>query len=281
MDEPAKTLLSALKNDHQSGATALALETLRQLEQYVINSAPPLDRLARLLENVRLARPSMVVIGNAIARLETSLACCPESPLTAIQQIQGQLRHATSKVVELTTPRVPEHAVIMTHSASSVAMTLFQTLARENRRFSVICTQSSPGFEGHDLAKALNRAGIPVTLISDAQMGLFIGKADMVMTGCDCWLRDHHFINKAGTRLLALAAADADTPFWVLADSFRDSPETSQSITLEEMPGAELGAPEGQWITPRNVYFEAIPERLVTGRISDRGVSLFPVAAPR
>ena len=149
-----------------------------------------------------------------------------------------------------------------------------------NQPFSVICTQSSPGFEGHSLALALNELSIPVTLITDAQMGLFVPQADVVITGCDTWLADGCFINKSGTHLLALAARAAEKPFWVLADSFRNSDVDSGSVELEEMPGEELKAPEGDWITPRNVYFERVPQSLVSQRISEQGVFSCP-AGPR
>lgn len=122
---------------------------------------------------------------------------------------------------------------------------------------------------------------MPVTLITDAQMGLFVPQADLVLTGCDCWLADHHFVNKSGTLLLALAARHFGKPFWVLADTFRDSPETSESVRLEEITPTELQAPEGLWITTRNVYFESVPDALISGRVSEQGVSSCLAGAER
>ncbi|WP_269079116.1 eIF2B alpha/beta/delta subunit family protein [Marinobacter similis] len=109
-------------------------------------------------------------------------------------------------------------------------------------------------------------------------MGVFIATADLVLTGCDSWLTDGHFVNKSGTRLLALAARERSVPFWVLADSFRDSTESSDRVVLEELPAEQLGAPKGQLITVRNIYFETIPHHLVTGRISEQGVFSYPAA---
>jgi translation initiation factor eIF-2B subunit delta len=111
-------------------------------------------------------------------------------------------------------------------------------------------------------------------------MGLFVSEADVVITGCDTWLTDGYFINKSGTHLLALAARAANKPLWVLADSFRESDTDSGSVELEELPVAELNAPEGEWITPRNVYFELVPHSLVSQRISEQGVFSCP-AGPR
>ncbi len=278
-DDRAQALLNRLREDYESGATSLALDTLSGLATYVEQAAPATADLSRLLQELRKARPSMIVIGNAIARVESLLAS-GNRPHAAIDQVTRELDNASAAIAEHASRKIPANAVIMTHSASSVVLGLFRLLARKQHRFSIICTQSSPGMEGHQLALALNDLDVPVTLITDAQMGLFVSRADVVITGCDSWLADGHFINKSGTFLLALAARAHHKPFWVLGDSFRRSDQASDDVTLEEMPADELQAPKGDWITSRNTYFETIPESLVTGGINEQGVFLFP-GSPR
>ncbi|MEP1216641.1 MAG: translation initiation factor eIF-2B [Marinobacter sp.] len=273
-DDRAQELLNGLREDYQSGATALALNTLRNLASYVGATDPEPASLRSLLDELRKARPSMIVIGNAMTKVESLLSdgCTPQ---LAVHQVISELDNASSAIAQYARQQIPADAVIMTHSASSVVLGLFRLLAQEQHRFSVICTQSSPGMEGHQLALDLNDLSVPVTLITDAQMGLFVPRADVVITGCDTWLADGHFINKSGTRLLALAAHEHHTPFWVLGDSFRVSDQASDEVTLEEMPASELHTPAGEWITPRNLYFEPVPESLVTGKISEQGVFSF------
>ncbi len=271
-DDRASELLNRLREDAQSGATALALKTLRDLAAYIEQSRPAANALARLFDELRRARPSMIVIGNSIARIESQLAD-GESPLDSVRQVASELENASAAIASHASRQIPADAVVMTHSASSVVIELFRLLARNKQAFSVICTQSSPGLEGHELAITLNDMGVPVTLITDAQIGLFMPWADVVVTGCDTWLADGHFINKSGTRLLALAAHARQKPFWVLGDSFRQSGQTSDDVSLEEMPVAEMHAPEGQWITPRNIYFETVPASLVTGGINEQGLT--------
>ncbi|MDF0751399.1 initiation factor 2B [Marinobacter sp. 71-i] len=278
-DDSAKELLKRLCEDYESGATALALTMLKNLATYLREARPDPEELARLFGELRTARPSMIVIGNAIGKVESRLAG-GDTPLAAVNQVTGELENAGSAIAKHARQLIPTDAIIMTHSASSVVLGLFRLLARERHGFSVICTQSSPGLEGHQLARTLNDMGVPVTLITDAQMGLFVTQSDVVLIGCDTWLSDGHFINKSGTRLLALAARAHDKPFWVLGDSFRHSDQASDEVILEEMPVSELHAPEGDWITPRNIYFETIPESLVTGGINEQGAFSFP-GSPR
>jgi len=274
----AQRVLDELKHDTHSGATQLALNTLSRLQTYASRHQPDRHQLNELLQALAQARPSMVVIGGAMAKIQAQLN---QSAGTADQIIADQrqvLETAGHKIVQQARTLMQDGATIFTHSASSAVLKLFQEMAHRGDRFSVICTQSSPGLEGHSLAQAMNRLKVPVTLITDAQMGLFMAKADVVITGCDCWLCDHHFVNKSGTLLLALAARHFNTPFWVLADSFRDSDKSSDTVQLEEMAPQEMAAPEGEFIRVRNIYFEAIPETLVSGRISEQGVFSFPAA---
>lgn len=268
----AQALLEALMADHQSGATELALKTLRDLADYLRAHDPDSADIIPLISTLRDARPSMVVIGNALTRVQKRLEARANDPVAAAEAVFQDLTDATDALIEHARGQIPEGAVIMTHSASSVLVRLCQRLTADHVGFSVVCTQSSPGHEGHQLASLLNKLSVPVTLITDAQMGVFIATADLVLTGCDSWLSDGHFVNRSGTRLLALAARERSVPFWVLADTFRDSSESSDRVILEELPAQQLGAPKGQWITVRNLYFETIPQHLVTGRISEQGV---------
>ena len=65
LDARAKSLLAALKADSRSGATQLAMNTLDQLLSYLDEVEPEGETFLRLLAELRAARPSMIVIGNA------------------------------------------------------------------------------------------------------------------------------------------------------------------------------------------------------------------------
>lgn len=281
MDRQAQAIVDRIRVDRESGATRLALDTLDALSHWLESTSAGEEQIRELLETLAIARPSMVPLGNAIRRCR-QLVQAPAGDsdlhtrlLAALAQVQGQLQGATATIARMAAEQVPERAVILTHSRSSQVMALFRLLAEHGRRFSVICTQSSPGNEGFVLARELDALGVEVTVITDAQMGLFIARADLALCGCDTWLADRHFVNKSGTLLLALAAREQGKPLWVLADSFKDSQATSTTVTLEEMPAGEIGAPSGAHITTRNIYFETIPARLVSGRISEQGSFMF------
>ncbi|XKH02255.1 initiation factor 2B [Marinobacter nauticus] len=282
MDSVARHIIETVRTDTQSGAAQLATTALQQVLQWLSTNEVTGGDLEQLLEELARARPSMVPLANAIDRCRRAFdAWSPEAQVTdealpVVESVLAQLKSANQRVAEHAARLVPEQATVFTHSRSSQVVALFRLLVQQGRAFSVICTQGSPGNEGFTLARELDEMGVPVTVITDAQMGLFVPKADLVVTGCDSWLADGHFLNKSGSYPLALAAKDLGQPFWVLADSFKHSSVTLESVTLEEMPGEELGAPTGSYITPRNIYFETVPVRLITGRISEHGVSWSP-----
>ena len=281
-DSRACKIVETVLTDTQSGAAQLATTALTLVRQWLASDEVSPDTLKKLLTDLAGARPSMVPLANAMERVRQGLthsqdgASAAEQALPVVDSVLEQIASANRRVAEFATTRVSEQAIIFTHSRSSQVLALFRLLVQQGRNFSVICTQSSPGNEGFTLARELDELGVPVTVITDAQMGLFVPKADLVLCGCDTWLADDYFLNKAGSYPLALLARAEAKPLWVLADSFKDSTAPHDKVTLEEMAANQLDAPAGQHITVRNFYFEPVPVQLISGRISEQGVFSFP-----
>ncbi len=277
---PAPEFIDRLRADQTSGATRLAVQALTGLHdylgQYTELSESELDALVTTL---RTARPSMVPLRNALVRWQARMAdrqtwdaTRNQAAMLALKQVIDDLNHAGERTAKTAAGLIEPGATIMTHSRSSTVMRLFRTLVHQRLPFDVIVTVSAPGKEGLLLAEELADLSVPTTLITDAQVGLFMPDVDINLSGCDCWLCDGFFLNKSGTYLQALAAKDQARPFWVLADSFRDSPEDSAGVTLEEMSPEAVGGQLDGRARARNVYFEPVPQRLVTGRVTEWGL---------
>lgn len=278
MDQRAQTLLKRLTQDQKSGASALTLQTLDDLKDYLEDVEPSNTQdLVRLSERIKTARPSMVPLANAMERWQQDMEDQP--PHQALAKVRAAFTNATGEMVERALELISPGATLLIHSNSSAVMKLLQKLQKNRIPFRPIVTQSAPGNEGYTVAQELNRLGIGVTLITDAQLGIFMPQVDLNISGCDTWLGSH-FVNKSGTYLQALAALDQNKPFWVLADSFKNSDQNPDQISLEEMSVDELSAPKGELITPRNIYFELIPTRLATGRVDEQGCHRLEETAP-
>jgi translation initiation factor 2B subunit (eIF-2B alpha/beta/delta family) len=279
MAERFDKILTDLKNNRESGATSLALVTLSALKDYLdeqpVHSA---EKIRTLCDDLTAARPSMIALGNALQRwqrrIEVAEIDFKQQYLTQLVAVYQQLADASEQVAAHAANLLKPGMTVLTHSRSSQVMALFEQALEQHQDFKVIITISAPGNEGLLVASQLNRLGIPVTIITDAEMGLVMPEVDINLSGCDSWLTDHHFVNKTGTLLQALAAQHFGKPFWVLADSFKNSHQTSDKVTLEAMPADELPIPEGDRIAAKNVYFETISTRLVTGRVDEHGLQV-------
>jgi methylthioribose-1-phosphate isomerase len=156
----------------------------------------------------------------------------------------------------------------------------------------VFVDETRPRNQGASLtAFELMQAGVPHTLITDNAGGHLMqrGEVDLVITGADRVTSNGDAANKIGTYLKALAALDNGVPFYVaLPSSTIDwSLERGDDIQIEERSAEEVlhvtgraanGSIQSVAITApgtpaRNPAFDVTPARLITGIITERGVT--------
>ncbi len=137
----------------------------------------------------------------------------------------------------------------------------------------------------------LGRHGVPHTVIVDNAGGHLMqkGMVDLCITGTDRTTAAGDVCNKIGTYLKALAAHDNGVPFYVCLPSptIDWSLEKGSDIPIEERDGGEVShiwgrtedgqlarvllPPEGSPVA--NPAFDVTPARLVTGLVTERGIS--------
>lgn len=267
-------VLHRLQTDKQSGALSLAINTLEDFEQY-LSTAGTVNRqdLQSMAGQLAGARPSMQALGNALSRWQAALDDDQDS-LAALRTVIESLKQAGQQVIQHALELIQPEMKILVHSRSSLISGVFSTLSEQHIPVEVFVTLSAPGHEGRVLASEINQLGIPVTLITDAGIGQVMPDIDLNLSGCDCWLSDGYFVNKTGTLLQALAARDNFKPFWVLADSFKNSRQTHKTVELERHPETALDLP-APGIRGINIWFETIPTRLISGRVDESGCHHF------
>jgi translation initiation factor 2B subunit (eIF-2B alpha/beta/delta family) len=121
--------------------------------------------------------------------------------------------------------------------------------------------------------------GISMTLITEAQMALFVQEADAVIVGADTILPDGDLINRIGTRLLALAAKDSGVPFYSISETLKVA-APSEPVPFAPEEGKPKEVCDEKWLEVRNVYYEMTPARLLTAYVTETGV-LEPTAVGR
>ena len=108
-------------------------------------------------------------------------------------------------------------------------------------------------------------------VITDAELALFAARVDALIIGADSVTSDLAVVNKVGSAAAAWGARSASRPCYVAVDTSKIAPRVSAAeIELEEKSGAEIW-PERAEICS-NVYFEAVPAKLITAYLTERGV---------
>ena len=196
--------------------------------------------------------------------------------------------------------RRPGPIAVMTHCNAGALATcgwgtamapLFRAHA-EGLALHVWVSETRPRMQGASLtAWELDQRGIPHTLFSDGASGLLMqrGDVDVVFVGADRVARNGDVCNKIGTYDKALAARDNNVPFYVALPSptidWRLA--TGATIPIEARDSDEVLTVAGRddygqtvrvAIAPHgtravNYAFDVTPARLVSGLVTERGVT--------
>ncbi len=189
---------------------------------------------------------------------------------------------------------VPNPARVLTHcnagglatAGYGTAVGVIRAAAEAGKRIMVWVDETRPVLQGARLtAWELQRAGIPVTLITDNMAAHFMGRGqvDLVVVGADRIARNGDVANKIGTYGVALLARAHGIPFYVAAPiSTLDLSLTNGSrIPIEERPAAEVTHLGGRQLAPAgirvaNPAFDVTPASLVDAIITERGIARPP-----
>lgn len=262
--EQVASVASEIAEDRRRGARELAGLALEALSGVAREEPGRLRASACLLAR---ARPGMPGIAMTVAHAYRE-AAASQRPAAALQSFLRKMEAAREGIVRLAREVLPRD-VLLTYSRSSLVLAAL--LALSPRR--AIISEGRPLGEGVALAQELAGRGIAVTLVTEAQLAAFVGEAQAVLVGADALFPDGGFLNKVGTRLLALAARVEGIPLYVLADTLKVLPPSlARSPALEEGDPAEVLPAAGPGIEARNLYFEATPGRLVTAYLTEDGL---------
>ncbi|MCL6504912.1 MAG: NUDIX domain-containing protein [Pirellulales bacterium] len=260
-----------LASDRSHGAAALAEAALASAAVAVRAGRPRFEALKpRILAGLKAlaaCRPSMQGVARVLEQAQENLASCDteESALAALERLQQLLQQATRRSIECAASRIQPGEVVLVHSFSdSVLHVLLQARSRLRRVF--VC-EARPLCEGRLTAVRLAEAGIPVTLITDAQAALVMPQVSRVLLGADALCADGSIVNKAGSTLLALAARRVARPVTVAAQEIKRT--SMAEPPLESAPPSEVWPDAPAGVLVQNMYFERVPAELVTEVVTE------------
>ena len=162
------------------------------------------------------------------------------------------------------------------------ALGVIRAAVARGKKIKVLADETRPLLQGARLTCwELERAGIPVTLITDNMAGYLMkkGEISLIVVGADRIALNGDVANKIGTYSVAVLAREHHLPFYVAAplSTFDFSLKTGAVIPIEERQPDEVRKIGGKLITVadlpvRNPAFDVTPARLISAIITERSV---------
>ncbi len=276
--------IEGIANDRRHGATQLASTAIRILMQLCSRSTA-ID-LERLLLEVKQAafllgnsRPSMAPLRNWSLAFAHSLEQHTDPGVSVHdakhlgvrlgEQLLAMQQEFVRLQIESSETLLENCRSVVTLSYSSTVETILRHALPAGCQ--IIIAESRPLMEGRRLFRNLSDVIADLKMITDAQLGLVIPTADLVLVGADAILGDLAVVNKTGTYLAALVASTHGRDFFVAADTYKINAQLlSQNCVLESKSGKEVWP--SQETQCENVYFDITPAQLVTGFVTEQGI---------
>jgi translation initiation factor 2B subunit (eIF-2B alpha/beta/delta family) len=258
-DQGADVLLRCARTNDAESTEAFWQEML-QVGWELIRAQPAMAPLVNLI-NAALWEIERC---GTVADMRTQLA-------RVAHDFKRRLRVHEAAIAESVLPYLPEGASVLTNSRSTTVRAALLHAQRAGRRFTVLCAEGRPGYEGRTMATELVNDGLAVTLMTDAVAIAWAARVQLVLVGAD-HLSQHGLVNKVGTSSLALTARAGGVPLYTLCSSEKFLPPGYMP------PDQDIRAPEQVWddappsILIQNYYFDSTPLTNLSGVITERGM---------
>ncbi len=270
----------ALLMEQEAGATTILFKYLNILNRYFKeNNELTVNGQKEVLEYIYKETTSAHPLIAMFPNLQTFMLKEINKGQKSIPEILSIFGDKVKKNIDKTinicvNKLIKDGSKIFTFSHSSVVRKAIMEAASKGRRFEVILTESRPVGEGLALAKYLGRAGIPVSLYTDAAMELAISRCDLVLVGAD-WYWYRGFINKIGTHSALRIADEREKEFYILSDSSKQMSIPPSDWSRDKHPQSQILMETIENVTVYNPYFESIWYRGVSNIIVDGEMKAF------
>ncbi len=287
-------LMLALQKDASDESLAKAFSKLLSTRPTAVNLSWALRRVRKLVTALPREQRAEAAKKEAQAIAEEDVLMCEaigEHGLKVLKRISGCESFEEQK----------QPLNVLTHCNAGwlatvdwgTALAPIYKAHRAGMKIHVWVDETRPRNQGASLTSyELGCEGIPHTVIVDNAGGHLMqhGLVDLVIVGSDRTTKKGDVCNKIGTYLKALAAKDNSVPFyvalpsstidWGIADALNEIPiETRSPSEILEIEGQLTNGEIGKVrICPYeshafNPAFDVTPSKLITGLITERGVS--------
>lgn len=266
-------MLADIQRDNVSGSVRMARKTAtlveaaaRRAEEEDLDLQAEVSRWGGAAAEAHPFMALVRTVGRRAAR-SRSLADLEKR----MERLLWELTNGNDRIGEQVVRMFPEGGTFMTNSFSATVHAALRHLAASGAEVKAIVVESRPAREGVQLARALGEHGIRSTLIVDAGVAQFMGRANAVLVGGDT-VSGSFFVNKLGTHPLVLTAGSQGTPAYLLASMLKlvkddEVPEVEDPRAPDEVESDPMTN-----VTVENVYFERVPLSALKGIVTEEGL---------
>lgn len=280
------------------GCSAAYAMVIALLHSGAATQAQALEALTAAKAQLDAARPTAVNLAWATSRM---LRTAEQLPDASVAELYVALRDEAHAILAEDLAMchamgrhglalIPARGQVLTHcnagglatAGYGTALAPIRAAHEAGRPIHVFVDETRPFLQGARLtAWELQRAGVPLTLITDNMAGYFMrrGEVDCVIVGADRVVANGDIANKIGTYGVAVLAKAHGIPFYVAAPSSTVDFALAHGdlIPIEQRDPAEVTSLGGQRIAPDGIHaahpaFDITPHELITAIITERGV---------
>lgn len=213
-----------IMQDRRLSATSITQKLVKVLNEHKADKRT-VSKLAKLAYE---RRPTMPILGNVLLALSIFMEKGLEVG-EAISLVDNKLNDSMNKAIEKAAEPLSRYDLIATLSHSSQVYRLL-LLARPKK---VFILESSPGGEGRALHLSLMKEGINAELFPDSAIYYVAMISEIGILGADALYFDG-FLNKVGSKGLALSLLNSGKPVMVASTSFKFDPEQMHRFEYAE-----------------------------------------------
>jgi ribose 1,5-bisphosphate isomerase len=232
------------------------------------------------------ARPSSSSLRNCVSSVIREVEAADDVKIVNLRNLVEasadrfveRINEAKSRIGEIGSKRIRDGDVILTHGSSTTVLAILKKIAEEGKRVHVFVTEARPEFEGLKMAQKISQLGLPVTLIVDSAVRVFINEIDHVLIGAEAIAVNGAVISRVGSAVVAAIAQEARVRTLVAAGTYKLSPETvvGELVEIEEGDRKQIFDSDVlakmKNIDVRNPLYDVTPPQYIDAIITEKGI---------
>lgn len=290
-EKQLEKLIQDIKDLKIQGNTNIAKSAAKGILEYITHAkADSFEEFVKIVKEYCLelgnARPNEPLAYNAMTFIANDIDECDTQQqlrIRVIERIENFFKYLDEsyEIIRLNAINLLKgHDVIMTHCHSSLARDVLIRIHEINPELQVINTETRPLYQGRITATKLSDAGVKVIHVVDSAAASMILdkryiKPKAILVGSDGITVHGDLINKVGTLNLAIAAKEANIPFYVVSQSMKVDLRSSKpdEFKIELRDGEEIWSNAPENVELLNPAFDLVPAKYITGGyITEKGL---------